>query len=496
MVLKLFLLLTFVLLGQSITVGQSSGLLCSDEKYKTLPLLPAYSGTKYNEIPLRYSMRKHCPVPGDQQEFGSCVGWALGYGALTIMRAGAMNITDPAEVTQMANSAAFIYNLIRQEDNDDCNKGAYIEDALILMKNNGDCLEKTFNYKNQDCRIRPEEEAIEEAQLYKITDYAAVFEIEEPARSKATKACKIIATGTPLVAGMQVTPSFWEIKPGMRQWDPSENESSSGFHAMVVIGYDNVEKQFELMNSFGTSWGRNGFIRMNYDDFERLCRYAFVLIPEFSSTEKKEKNSYSDFLYPKEHLSGQFVFRKPAGYLVTAEGQEVPFFEEVATRWDENSRFYTTQQPTFEVGDVFQLVAKEIPKGRYAYVLSQSPGESVTLHFPKTLASGKTAGFVLEKTAEIIIPNEETVLQLAEQGADYLCILYSYTAISNFEDRMSALQHGDSPLFQRVNQTFADIMIPASKVRMSEDKMAFQAIPDMEAGKTVVPLILKVIAVN
>lgn len=485
--LRIWTILSVFFITMTLT-AQNTGLLCSDKKYQAIPLLPSYSGAKYNEVPLRVSLKKYCPVAGDQKQMGACVGWAVGYGALTILRAQKTGVTDPSEITEMANSAAFIYNQVKLKA-DDCTTGAYIEDALVLLKTSGDCLEKSFNYQKTDCRTLPEKSQLQEASRYRIQDYAAVFTTEEAPKSKISKACKVLATQTPIVVGLAVTPDFWEIKPGTQLWNPSDEVAATSFHAMTLVGYDNVEKQFELLNSFGASWGRNGFIRISYDDFERLCRYAYVLMPDFTTKpELTEVTNKSE----EALLSGEFVFRKPAGYLTTSEGEEVPFFEEVATRWNTDLGIYTTQKPYFEVGEVFQLVAREIPRGRYAYVFSQSPGGKVNLHFPKAVAAGKMAGFVLEKTAEIVIPNEETVLQLPTPGADYLCILYSNAPISDIERRLATLQAGNDTFPEWVATIFRDVLIPAQQVRFSDSKMAFTAVSQSGLQQIAVPLILKV----
>lgn len=476
--------------------AQNSGLLCSENKYRSIPVLPSYSGLKYNEVPLRVSLRQYCPVPGDQQRMGSCVGWAVGYGALTLMRAQRLGLNDPSKITQMANSAAFVYNQIRLQS-EDCSAGAYIEDALALLKTKGDCLENTFNYKKGDCTTSPGATPASEALQYRIQDFAAVFNTQEEPKSKISKACKVLATQTPLVVGIAVTTDFWEIKPGTQLWDPAEDSPSSSHHALVLVGYDNVEKQFEFMNSFGASWGRNGFIRMKYDDFARLCKYAYVLLPEdrAESLAQLQPNLQETPSAKTEFsLSGTFAFRKPSGYLSTSDGQEIPYYEEVATRWNTAAGLYETQQASFEVGDVFQLVAREIPRGRYAYVFSQSPGSKVNFHFPKMNNQVATAGFVLEKTAEIVIPSEESVLQLPLPGEDFLCIIYSHSPIADISRRVEQLEKSSGEFAERVQKAFADIAIPATQVRYNADKMVFSARPDPATGKIAVPLILKVLA--
>jgi hypothetical protein len=487
--------LCLLLAVAAVDATAQSGLLVEDKKYSSLSLLPTYSGTKYNEVPLKVSLRSYCPVPGDQGSTGACVGWATGYGALTILRAQNEGITDPAAITEMAHSAAFIYNQIRLEEND-CVAGAFIEDALALLRASGDCLESTFNFKKQGCLSKPTATATEEALRYRIRDYAAVFELDELPRSKVSKTCKVLATNTPLLVGMGVTQGFWEVKPGSRLWNPSPDEAIIGYHALVVVGYDNVERQFDLMNSFGPGWGNGGFIKIPYDDFERLCRYAYVLLPgtagELPPLASQESTPGADERTWQHTLSGEFVFRRPAGYLTTAEGDELPWFEEVPVRRNPHTPLYEAEQGTFPTGEVFQLVAREIPRGRYAYVFSQNPDGKVNLHFPKIAAAGKSAGFVLEKTAEIVIPSEQTVLQLSSPGEDYLCILFSEHEIPGFEERFATLKAAKGKLPERVDIAFGDLIANNENVRFSHDKMAFTALTSKE--KMVVPVLLKVVA--
>jgi hypothetical protein len=489
-------LLLMLLIGQAILAQvQSTGLVCSDERYQALNLLPTYSGTKYNEVPLRVSLKRYCPVPGDQQELESCVGWAVGYGALTILKAQREGLTEPDEITAVAHSAAFVYNQIKAAESD-CQSGAFIEDALHLLRTAGDCLEASFNYSEATCEAQPSDQHHAEAAGYRIQDFAAVFELQEPEKSKLAKVCKILATETPLVVGMALPASFQTIRPGTQVWDAAAEEPIVDYHAMVLVGYDNVSKQVELLNSFGTSWGRNGFIKMPYDDFARLCRYAYVLIPDYQMAATAAAPSAAGVTDPSAaerlSLTGEFVFRRPAGYLTLADGQEIPYFEEVATRWQTAQGYYTTADPYFPVGEVFQLVARNIPRGRYVYVFSQSPDERINVHFPKTFSATKTAGFVLEKTVEIVIPNEEMVLQLPKPGQDFLCILYSNGAIPDFEQRIARMDGGAGDFATRFQAAFGDVLVPAEQISYEPQRMSFAAHSTAQAAQKAVHILLRV----
>ncbi len=497
-----FIILLIAFLPLVANTQTSSGLLVSDERYQEVPVLPLYSGTKYNEVPAKVSLRKYCPVPGDQGKSGSCVGWAIGYGALTVQRAILHNVTDQAQITRNAHSAAFLYNQVRRNKTD-CSEGIYLEDGLNLIKKQGDCLETSFNYEKFKCEALPTPQHFSEAGMYRIRDYAAVFTLNEEPKNKIGKACKILATNTPIIVGMGVTSTFFEVLPGANTWNPADNEPIAQYHAMLLVGYNSVEKYVELLNSFGPSWGQNGFVRVPFNDFERLCRYAFVMVPADSEplaaiepATGVEKNIAPIQESSTLGLSGEFVFRQPAGYVNTEDGEEVMYFEEVETRIVKafNGGYYGTKLPHFKVGDVFQLVARDIPRGRYVYVFSQSPDGILNEHFPKKKETYVTAGFVIEKTAEIVVPSEQSLLQLAQPGEDVLCILYSYAPIPDYEARLERVRAGSAVFVERVRDIFSDVLIEQPSVHFSDEKMAFSAISDPGKGKIATLLMLSVVA--
>ena len=488
---KIILLSLALMLLVTASEGQvrfATGMQAAPEKYDEVPVLPIYSGRKYNELPLKVSLRKYCPVPGDQKGAATCVGWAVGYGAMTIMRAIQEGKTDQASITKEANSAAFIYNQIKISE-EDCNSGAYLEDALQFVSTYGDCLESSFLSTEINCTVVPGVAQQSEATKFRIQDFAAVFKQNEPEKGKLSKVCKILATQTPVIAGLEVGPSFWQILPGNALWNPAPGETGNGYHAMVVIGYDNVEKRVELMNSFGPGWGQGGFIWMPYDDFERYLQFAFVLNAGHGSTQE-ERVAVDDT--PALQLSGEFIFRRPAGYLTLADGSETPFFEEVPVSAGPFAGTYLPVEKNMSPGEVFQLVAREIPKGRYVYVFSQGPDGEVNLHFPKFNAGNRTADFVLSQTSEIIIPSEENVLQLTAPGKDHLCVLYATRKIMDISERLRAFRQVPGPFQDRVSAVFGDLLIPLEDIALEPEAMSFSTAVPAQSRKTTVAITLLV----
>jgi C1A family cysteine protease len=45
---------------------------------------------------------------------------------------------------------------------------------------------------------------------------------------------------------------------------PVHTEKEVGGHAVVAVGYDDVQGRFRIRNSWGASWGQGGYFTMPY----------------------------------------------------------------------------------------------------------------------------------------------------------------------------------------------------------------------------------------
>lgn len=493
---NLFLALLFTLALVPLSAQQrpfNTGLLFDDEAYSKVPHLPRYNGDKYNEVPLKVSLRKYAPFPGDQEIDGSCTAWAAAYGGLSICRAIADSITNRNLITQNANSVYFVFNQTRRGS--DCSYGAKISDALELMKAQGACLATTFKDTEKDCNKQPSDVEKAEAENYQIKDYAAAFSIEAEPEYKVNKTKKLLAANSPVVVGMSLTESFWLMEPGETTWSPKATEQGGKYgHAMLVVGYDEVKKSFEIMNSWGAEWGDKGFFWIKYEDFGRLCKYGFQIILN-DKVELIDETTQQTNVITK--MEGEFVFRYPTGYVTDAKGQETIAFEEAGVVLNSTSGIYQTTREKWKVGDVFQLVAKNIPAGKNAYIFSIDAVGKTEVHWPPEAqevdAADKVpiANFVPSKNAEIIIPDQESALQISQAGTDHLVILFSDERIEDFEQKVLAINLENTDINQQLTVVFGDILAPLNDIELETDKMAFKGTINPQAGY-VVPIILAV----
>ena len=84
-----------------------------------------------------------------------------------------------------------------------------------------------------------------------------------------------LANGTPVIIGFDVYDSFegaWGDIPhgqagsGMMPYPNTSTEELLGGHAVCIVGYDDNLNggRFIVRNSWGTSWGDNGYFYMPY----------------------------------------------------------------------------------------------------------------------------------------------------------------------------------------------------------------------------------------
>jgi len=78
--------------------------------------------------------------------------------------------------------------------------------------------------------------------------------------------------------------SFMQDMMGQELWRPTGMDASQmgmGGHAMCVVGYDDTKYggAFQIMNSWGPEWGKDGVGWVRYGDFKNYVREAYGIDP-------------------------------------------------------------------------------------------------------------------------------------------------------------------------------------------------------------------------
>ena len=243
-----------------------------------------------NPLPESVSLEAFAPPRLNQGQQGSCVAWAAAYAARSIIN---NEVTKQPPTTESAFSPSYLYNQIKIE-NSGC-QGSYLIRAMENMLKGGVAPFSKFAYDDQDCSRRPPDEAIQLAQRYKIKGFQRLSKSDDPQSKVDMLAMKQqLNQGAPVVIGMMVGGSFMQEMEGQDKWIPTDYDyqmSGFGGHAMCVIGYNDFkfgqDGGFQIMNSWGPKWGKNGIAWVSYRDFDHFTREAYAVYPQGEGVDVK-----------------------------------------------------------------------------------------------------------------------------------------------------------------------------------------------------------------
>lgn len=134
------------------------------------------------------------------------------------------------------------------------NTGMFSRDVMKILAERGCCTEATLPYQSKEANAATEipKAAETEALGYKIAEYARVNTIEELKTALYQNGVCYISFPV-----YDTRPEFWRKK--------TPDSKLVGGHAVCVVGYD--DRGFIIRNSWGTSFGENGYVWYPYNDF-------------------------------------------------------------------------------------------------------------------------------------------------------------------------------------------------------------------------------------
>jgi hypothetical protein len=458
----------------------------ADAAYLSTGTISSDFGNKNGELPFKASLKEFCPPIQNQGRIGSCVGWASGYSAMTIINAKKYGWSQ-AEIADKAFSALFVYNHVKVSD---CPFGSHIDDAIKILKVKGNISSREFDMPREDCGKLPTTAQLAVAENFKVKDYATLFELNADAKTKIYNTKKSIHEGVPVIIGMQILRNFGSLNKDTPYWNPAVgNTAPWGGHAMSVIGYDESRQAFEIMNSWGTQWGVDGFIWVKYDDFARFCKYGYQIFLDEGKEEPKPDNPIKPTT-TEVVLTGAFNYRFP---IFDENGGDIQF--DVAEVSKKGDYTYEMKRKDWQEGQMFQLEAKNLKKGSYVYVFSIDPNKKTMIHWPRN--KGLDSKFSVDGLTEkplvpysgqtIIVPGEASALVKEVAGTDYVFILYSNEPIDNIKEVVEKLKYSDD-FESTLEDELGDKLIPTANIEYRDGQMKFSA---KSKKGYIVPIILE-----
>jgi hypothetical protein len=110
----------------------------------------------------------------------------------------------------------------------------------------------------------------------KIDNYLHLFRPETRGRQKVYETRKALMRGNPVVIELMAGQDFKQQLRTLK-WKPAKDTDM--VYPLVVVGYDGAKEAFELRSSWGSSWGNDGYLWIDYQDFEQYAKNGYVMIP-------------------------------------------------------------------------------------------------------------------------------------------------------------------------------------------------------------------------
>ena len=244
----------------------AGGLETPPEIRQSLPQAPAFR----DFLPEAVDLSKYMPPVGDQGRQASCVGWATAYAA----RAYYAEQVEHRDISMPDNqpSPAWVYDIIHQGDAN-CMGGSRIPDAMKVLQQGAYSLSE-FPYSETAC-ARPAVADRGKASDFRIDSFEQVYDAKGDRALDTLKGA--LAKGEPVVALVILDRAFEMMGPDTAIWQSTPNSPSYGGHAITLVGYDDRTQLFRFINSWGTSWGKDGYASMTYDAFQARTAEAYVM---------------------------------------------------------------------------------------------------------------------------------------------------------------------------------------------------------------------------
>ena len=431
-----------------------------DDAYESLPLKVSLTNESYRSLTTKTSLKKFTPT-SKRQKYGTCVGWAVAYSARTTLEAQRNNWSDKAIIDENAFSPAYLYRMVAPKKRK-CD-GANTSYAVTYLKEHGALPLKYWSKIGDEyyCPQNPiEETLIEKAKEYKIDEYARLFNLDyDYDKAKADKVKLSLDNENPVVVSLNCPPSFHNIKGDL--WAPTEDPKEEyGGHAVTVVGYDDNKYggAFLIQNSWGESFGDNGFVWVTYDDFNHFFYRALELV-------KLPK------LTPEEP-----IFKGGLRFVNLSNNEDLEFslaekFRNWNTVLNNGEHTYKAKKPLTSGSQVRMFINNDQPA--FVYILGTgSVNTSIAQLFP---VEGLSAALNYE-TNEVALPTEDGAFVMDDTvGKDYMIMLFSREPLE-IDTLNDEITKTSGKFSKRLKTVLGDKLIPFDDIEFEKNKIEFETL--------------------
>ncbi|MBL7816121.1 MAG: C1 family peptidase [Saprospiraceae bacterium] len=447
--------------------AQAQGIADDEIEGDTIPELQLLVTEKGHFTKSAISLKKYCPIPYNQGKTNSCTAFAFCYGAFTIKESIKNGLSDQNEITRRAYSAAFMFNGLGIKD------GISPKQARDFIEKYGFCLEKHFKNSNiHNLAVKMNDEKILNEAKQKIRG----ININKITGNDVKQTIKeALSNFMPVVIRAKIDDNFEDIrKPN---WIPKLSGKRS--HAMVIVGFDDKEKTFEIMNSHGVEWGQGGFIKLSYDFFEQVYEIAYTLNPLINGKgNDTDTSAYSP--PPQKDTIAHFELKKEIKTRVNGYDQYAS--ESVDVTYNSDKHYYETKE-RFGVNSTFRIVASHVPQNKKIYLFSLDANDSVS-DYGIFNAQNDSTNFEM--------PSKNRVVRI--ESTEQMVVLIADKELADFDKRFDKFKEAKGDANARLKKAFGDILVETEQIDFNciENSLEIKCLPIQNRIQHVVPVVFAV----
>ena len=366
------------------------------------------------------------PVPAiiNQLSEGSCSAMASAYYQLShfwYKKLGSTSYDNSVNVF----SPEYLFNHVKTSTT--CSSSAIIE-CMNFIVSNGCVLYSTLPYTCCSCEITATPEQKTEAANYKIGSYSTILASDVAAIKAA------LADNNVLSAYVTVDSNFDQAE-GDYVWDSLG--TVYGGHAVAIVGYDDTKQAWKIANSWGTSWGNNGFGWISYTFTPSVMSRLIKMIPLVDAQAPVANAGFDQTTTAGStiNLSGSGSY-DPDGTISSYSWTQV---SGPNTATITNNLYPTAIVSNLIVGTyVFKLTVTDNTAATASdtvtvNVLAVETAQTVTIGVSSKKVKGKTYHTI---NWQIVTndPPKSAVLEVSSDGVNYTSLypIVPYTAIGNY----------------------------------------------------------------
>lgn len=283
-----FLLLS---IGCAPCLGWTQGLIFDPVSLSEFPIKPLIEGPKNSSenLPLKKDLSEFVPpiiTQGKQDQ--TCTAIATAYYAIGMQRAIERSVKNTQQIrAEFSLSPLYVFSKVKNTAGK-CSEGTKLAQVAHYLKDFGSIPFSAFDATTcADTRLSGLTDTIQ-APVTRVQQVQVLFlRDSSTALSRRLRIKESIHQNCPVVVGLELFTNF----AGISKQDPFYHPSSGkpiiitlpgkrramAGHAVTVVGFDDDINAFKMVNSYGASWGIEGFFWMKYSDFEAHAREAIIL---------------------------------------------------------------------------------------------------------------------------------------------------------------------------------------------------------------------------